>query len=240
MIEDLRALASETGMAVVSLEGVVPTALAIRLVPEWLARRHLIAPVAVEGRLLTYATYRRFDAEVDTDVAYTAGRRTSAVLATHAEILTAIDRCYPERRSYMPPDIAATPDAHGRRRVLVTDDEPTSRMLVRRLLEREGFEVSEAVSGADGVARAMAILPNVVLMDLNMPGIDGYEAIRRLRRQPALAALAILVLTAEEGHDVERRVMALGADDYAAKPFHPGDLIARVRGALHRTAVLAA
>ncbi len=125
----------------------------------------------------------------------------------------------------------------GRRRVLVTDDEPTTRMLVRRLLERDDFEVIEAASGDDGIARAIADRPDVVLMDLNMPGMDGFEAIRRLRRQMVFATLPIIVLTAEEGADVQQRVLALGADDYIVKPFQPADLIARVRGILQRTAV---
>ena len=87
--------------------------------------------------------------------------------------------------------------APRRQRVLVTDDEPTTRMLVRLLLEREQFEVIEASSGEEGVERAIAERPDVVLMDLNMPGIDGFEAIRRLRRHMSFAAVPIVVLTAE-------------------------------------------
>ena len=141
-------------------------------------------------------------------------------------------------------DVPAATGVHTsgrrRRRVLVTDDEPTTRMLVRRLLEREDFDVVEAASGEDGIARATADRPDAVLLDLNMPGIDGFETIRRLRRQVMFATLPILVLTAEEGPDVQRRVLSLGADDYLVKPFQPADLIARVRGLLQRTAALAA
>jgi type II secretory ATPase GspE/PulE/Tfp pilus assembly ATPase PilB-like protein/ActR/RegA family two-component response regulator len=135
---------------------------------------------------------------------------------------------------------APASEATRRRRVLVTDDDPTTTMLVRRLLERDDFEVIEASSGDDGIARVVADRPDVVLMDLNMPGMDGFEAIRRLRRQMVFATLPIIVLTAEEGADVQQRVLALGADDYIVKPFQPADLTARVRGILERTAVAVA
>ena len=135
---------------------------------------------------------------------------------------------------------ASRPGTPRRRRILVTDDEPTTRMLVRLLLEREHFEVLEASSGDDGIARAIADRPDVVLMDLNMPGIDGFEAIRRLRRQVMFATLPIIVLTAEEGADVQRRVIELGADDYVVKPFQPADLVARVQAVFQRTAAVAA
>jgi len=135
---------------------------------------------------------------------------------------------------------ASRPGTPRRRRILVTDDEPTTRMLVRLLLEREHFEVLEASSGDDGIARVIADRPDVVLMDLNMPGIDGFEAIRRLRRQVMFATLPIIVLTAEEGADVQRRVIELGADDYVVKPFQPADLVARVQAVFQRTAAVAA
>jgi DNA-binding response OmpR family regulator len=79
-----------------------------------------------------------------------------------------------------------------------------------------------------------------MIADLNMPEMDGYEAIARLRRDFAMATMPIMVLTSEEGPGVERRVLELGADDYVIKPFDPGVLLSRVHGVFRRLKVMAA
>src|SRR6185436_7923977 len=117
---------------------------------------------------------------------------------------------------------------HDRQRVLVTDDEPITRMLVKLLLEKADFEVLEAANGRDAVEIAAREHPDLVLIDLNMPEMDGYEAIARMRKDLSLATMPILVLTSEEGPGVERRVLQLGADDYIMKPFNPDVLLSRV------------
>lgn len=129
---------------------------------------------------------------------------------------------------------------HGKARVLVTDDEPITRMLVKLLLERENFEVLEAANGEQAVEIAVREHPDLLLMDLNMPQMDGYEAIARLRRDFTLATLPIVVLTSEEGPGVERRVLELGADDYILKPFEPTVLLSRVNAVFRRLKVMAA
>jgi len=137
-----------------------------------------------------------------------------------------------------------TDRAHGapreRQRVLVTDDEPITRMLVKLLLEREHFEVLEASNGQQAVEIATREHPDLLMIDLNMPQMDGYEAIGRLRKDLSLATLPIIVLTAEEGPGVERRVLELGADDYIIKPFDPDILISRVNAVFRRLKVMAA
>jgi CheY-like chemotaxis protein len=132
---------------------------------------------------------------------------------------------------------AATRD---RRRVLVTDDEPITRMLVKLLLEREHFEVLEATNGRDAVDIATRERPDLLLIDLNMPQMDGYEAIGNLRKDLAMATLPIIVLTAEDGPGVEHRVLELGADDYIIKPFDPDILLSRVNAVFRRLKVMAA
>jgi DNA-binding response OmpR family regulator len=132
---------------------------------------------------------------------------------------------------------AATRD---RRRVLVTDDEPITRMLVKLLLEREHFEVLEATNGRDAVDIATREGPDLLLIDLNMPQMDGYEAIGNLRKDLAMATLPIIVLTAEDGPGVEHRVLELGADDYIVKPFDPDILLSRVNAVFRRLKVMAA
>jgi len=129
---------------------------------------------------------------------------------------------------------------HSRRRILVTDDEPITRMLVKLLLEKQAFEVLEAANGRDAVEIATRERPDLLLIDLNMPEMDGYEAIARLRRDLSLATMPILVLTSEEGPGVERRVLQQGADDYIIKPFDPDVLLSRVHAVFRRLNVIAA
>ena len=127
-----------------------------------------------------------------------------------------------------------------RSRVLITDDEPITRMLIKLLLERENFEVLEAANGKQAVDIATRERPDLMIVDLNMPEMDGYEAIARLRRDITMATLPIMVLTSEEGPGVENRVLELGADDYIIKPFDPAVLLSRVHGVFRRLKVMAA
>jgi DNA-binding response OmpR family regulator len=124
--------------------------------------------------------------------------------------------------------------------VLVVDDDRVTRMLVRLLLEKEGYEVVEGENGTQAIELAMREKPNLLVIDLLMPQMDGYEAIAHIRRQPLLATLPVMVLTSEAGAAVEQRVLELGADDYLAKPFEPALLIARIRASFRRTEHLAA
>jgi DNA-binding response OmpR family regulator len=130
--------------------------------------------------------------------------------------------------------------AHDRQRVLVVDDDAITRMLVKLLLEREKFEVLEAANGRDGVEIAKRERPDLMLVDLNMPEMDGYQAITNLRKDLSLATLPIVVLTSEEGPGIERRVLELGADDYMLKPFDPDVLLSRVNAVFRRLKVAAA
>ena len=124
--------------------------------------------------------------------------------------------------------------------MLVTDDEPITRMLVKLLLEREHFEVLEATNGREAVEIATRERPDLLIIDLNMPEMDGYEAIAGMRRDISLATLPIMVLTSEDGPGVERRVLELGADDYILKPFDPELLLSRVNAVFRRLKVMAA
>ncbi|GAA1659513.1 response regulator transcription factor [Glycomyces endophyticus] len=118
-------------------------------------------------------------------------------------------------------------------RVLVVDDDPALAEVVARYLRRDGFEVDYAADGATGLDRALATLPDLVVLDLMMPGLDGFEVCRRLREA---TAVPIVMLTAR-GEETDRITgLDLGADDYVTKPFSPGELAARVRAVLRRTA----
>jgi type IV pilus assembly protein PilB len=136
-------------------------------------------------------------------------------------------------------DTTARNAARDRPRILVVDDDTITRMLVKLLLERERFDVLEAANGHDAVEIAVRERPDLMIIDLNMPGTDGYEAIGNLRKDLSLATLPILVLTSEEGPGIEHRVLQLGADDYMLKPFDPDVLLSRVNAVFRRQKVAA-
>ena len=116
-------------------------------------------------------------------------------------------------------------------RVLVVDDEPMVREVLARYLEKEGFEVQTAEDGESALAAFEASPPDLVLLDLMLPRIDGLEVFRRMReRRPA----PVIMLTAK-GDETDRVVgLELGADDYVTKPFSPREVVARVRAVLRR------
>ncbi|HLG56135.1 MAG TPA: ATPase, T2SS/T4P/T4SS family [Vicinamibacterales bacterium] len=118
--------------------------------------------------------------------------------------------------------------------VLIADDEPITRTLVRLLLERDGYSVIEAHNGREAVDLAVRHTPSLIVMDLNMPQMDGYEAIKEIRRVHGLESAPIVVVTMEDGANVAEQVLSLGADDYIMKPFEPSVLTARVKAAFGR------
>jgi DNA-binding response OmpR family regulator len=118
--------------------------------------------------------------------------------------------------------------------VLVVDDDPTVSDVVRRYLEQAGCRVRLAADGASGLAAVDAERPDLVVLDIMMPGIDGLEVCRRLRH--AQPGLPVIMLTAL-GEEVDRVLgLEVGADDYVTKPFSPRELVLRVRSVLRRTA----
>jgi two-component system, OmpR family, alkaline phosphatase synthesis response regulator PhoP len=118
--------------------------------------------------------------------------------------------------------------------ILVVEDEPDIRGLIVHHLSRDGFRCQTAGSGADALAHVRKTRPDLVVLDLMLPGLDGLEVCRRLRADPTTAGLPIIMLTAK-ADEVDRVVgLELGADDYLAKPFSPKELVARVRAVLRR------
>lgn len=118
-------------------------------------------------------------------------------------------------------------------RVLVVDDEPMVREVLARYLERDGFEVEAAADGERALAAFDARRPDLVLLDLMLPRVDGFEVFRRIR---ARGASPVIMITARG--EVTDRIVGLetGADDYVAKPFSPAEVVARVRAVLRRGA----
>ncbi len=116
-------------------------------------------------------------------------------------------------------------------RVLVVDDEPPIRAIVRGFLEREGMIVAEAADGPAAVEQVRAFAPDVVVLDIMLPGFDGLEVLLRIR---AFADPLVIFLTART-EEIDRIVgLKIGGDDYLTKPFSPGELVARVQALLRR------
>ena len=116
-------------------------------------------------------------------------------------------------------------------RVLVVEDEKNLVALLRKYLEREGFEVHEALDGPAAIEAAGLAEPDVVVLDWMLPGLDGVEVLRELRRS---SEAYVIMLTART-EEVDRIVgLSTGADDYLTKPFSPGELVARIRAMLRR------
>jgi two-component system alkaline phosphatase synthesis response regulator PhoP len=119
-------------------------------------------------------------------------------------------------------------------RILIVEDDPDIAHLVARYLDKAGFTVEHAAGGREALHAIASRRPDLVILDLMLPQLDGLEVCRQIRNDPATAALPIIMLTAR-AEESERIVgLELGADDYLAKPFSPGELVARVRALLRR------
>ena len=115
------------------------------------------------------------------------------------------------------------------RRILIVDDQEDNRRILRDLLTSSGFETIEALTGEQAVAVAQAEAPDLILMDIQLPGIDGYEATRRIKAVPALRAIPLIVVTSYALSGDDAKALAAGADAYVSKPFSPRALLAKVR-----------
>jgi DNA-binding response OmpR family regulator len=125
----------------------------------------------------------------------------------------------------------------GRARVLVVDDEPTIGYVVSRYLERAGYEAEVADTAKAALSSVATAQPDVVVLDLMLPDLDGLEVMRRLRRD-GRGRTAIILLTARAEESDRITGLTLGADDYVVKPFSPAELVARVEAVLRRLAPL--
>jgi len=114
-------------------------------------------------------------------------------------------------------------------RILVVEDQPDNRQILRDLLTSANFEVIEAEDGEAGLTAAAAHRPDLIIMDILLPGLDDYEATRRLKADAALHAIPVIAITAYELNEAEDKARAAGCDAYMAKPISPRQLLAKVR-----------
>ncbi len=119
-------------------------------------------------------------------------------------------------------------------RVLVVEDDPDIAQLLAHSLGRAGFVVDLLASGADALPAVRRLSPDLILLDLMLPGVDGLEVCRALRANPATAAVPVIMLTARAEESDRIVGLELGADDYITKPFSPNEVVARVRALLRR------
>jgi two-component system KDP operon response regulator KdpE len=119
------------------------------------------------------------------------------------------------------------------RRILVVDDEPDLRDAVRVYLEMHGYIVLQAADGVEAVDKVRTALPDAMILDVMMPGLDGIEALRQIR---AISAVPIIMLTVKGEEDDKVQALRLGADDYVTKPFGQRELLARIESVLRRAA----
>ncbi len=114
--------------------------------------------------------------------------------------------------------------------ILIVDDEPTARQTVESILEGQGYQLEMAENGAQAIERALAILPDVILLDVMMPGMNGFEVCRRIRTEPLLAEIPIIMVTALDDRQSLLSGLEAGADDYITKPYDRYELRARLLG----------
>ena len=115
------------------------------------------------------------------------------------------------------------------KRILVVEDTEDNRRILRDLLTAAGYDLIEAVDGESGVAMAGAEKPDLILMDIQLPQIDGYEATRRIKADPALRHIPIVAVTSYALSGDEEKTRAAGCNGYIAKPFSPRQLLSKVR-----------
>jgi two-component system cell cycle response regulator DivK len=115
------------------------------------------------------------------------------------------------------------------RKILVVDDTEDNRQILRDLLGMAGYDLIEAQDGAEAVAKAAEHRPDLILMDIQMPVMDGYEATRRIKADPALQAIPVVAVTSYALSGDEDKARAAGCDHYIAKPYSPRQMLAKVR-----------
>lgn len=124
------------------------------------------------------------------------------------------------------------PEEFDRRRILVVDDEERMVRFIRLNLEHDGFQVSEAFNGKEAIQKIRDVTPDLILLDVMMPDIDGFEVLETVRE---VSQVPVIMLTAKGEEDDRVRGLELGADDYVTKPFSPRELVSRVKAVLRRT-----
>jgi len=121
--------------------------------------------------------------------------------------------------------------------ILVVEDHPLNMKLTRKILTSAGYRVLEASDAESGLAMARDMHPDLILMDIQLPDMDGLEATRKIKFDPELCAIPVIALTALAMHGDEQRILACGCDDYISKPLKSGLLLEKITAVLTRTKI---
>jgi two-component system cell cycle response regulator DivK len=115
------------------------------------------------------------------------------------------------------------------KRILVVEDQEDNRQIIRDMLSATDYQITEAENGEEALAAVAKERPDLILMDIQMPILDGYEATRRIKADPALRAIPIIAITSYALSGDEQKARAAGCDDYVPKPYSPRQLLAKIR-----------
>src|SRR5713226_6238159 len=115
------------------------------------------------------------------------------------------------------------------KRILVVEDQPDNRQIIRDMLADTGYEITEAENGEEALAAIAKQRPDLILMDIQLPIMDGYAATRRIKSDPALRSIPIIAVTSCALNGEEEIARAAGCDDYVPKPYSPRELLAKIR-----------
>ena len=117
-------------------------------------------------------------------------------------------------------------------RILIVDDSPTEVHVLKTMLQKNGFDTIEATSGEEGIEKARAERPDLILMDIVMPGLNGFQATRQLTRDPDTAAIPVIIVTTKDQETDRIWGLRQGAKDYITKPVEEKDLVAKIKAVL--------
>jgi two-component system cell cycle response regulator DivK len=118
------------------------------------------------------------------------------------------------------------------KRILVVEDQEDNRQIIRDMLSATDYQITEAENGEEALAAVAKQRPDLILMDIQLPILDGYEATRRIKTDPALRSIPIIAVTSYALSGEEQKARESGCDDYVPKPYSPRELLAKIRGYL--------
>jgi CheY-like chemotaxis protein len=200
----------------------------LALVDQETALKRSIFPLKLEGKSLYLAMVNPLDMETIDNLTFRSGLRILPCVTTPAEIQAAVQKHY-LGGGEGPAGTKAQADWW---KILVVDDQELVRAAIAAALKREGYEISEATNGAEGLKQACQQLPHLIVTDTVMPRMDGFEMFRALQSQAATRAVPVIALSSRSAPEEEARLLDAGYFDFIAKPINPVRLTSRVRRAL--------
>ena len=206
-----------------------------RLLPSRVARRWNVVPLRYSDRILVVATADPVSMEAEREISHVAGRSVHFEVAPPGDLARAVERLYPmdaELHHELPP---LDTEAKGGPRILVIDDDPDMRELLRTMLEPKGFRVVEAADGPEALELLAGPEPfALVTLDLYMKQMHGLDVLKRIRSQVKTAWVPVVVATGSDDPAVEMDLFEAGADDFVVKPVDPPRFMLRIQAVLRR------